>query len=354
MRPLGARRQQAALTVMAALLLVAAIALVIVLQELLAERSERYPEQQGIQPVAMIEGPGKGEHPLFGRPMGAAFSPEGLLYVTDALYDRVCVFDSKGRFLFEFGGRGIAKPLPGAASTWRPGLLNYPVGIDVDDDGLVFVADFRNDQVQVFSADGSFLRVFPDTKAPVGRGSSGQDARGIAVTDVSVRGNEVYATDAYQIFVFDREGRYKRQFGMPGTQPGGLNHPNGVAVGDGVVYVSDSNQSRVQAFTRDGNVLWTAGKPAESMHPTAASDFGLPRGLTLLEDGTLLVADAFQFAIVELSPDGKVTARFGDQGEMPGQLMFPNDVDALGNLVAIADKDNKRVQLVRLVGEKVP
>lgn len=347
------RRQRGALIGLALLLFLTAVVLIVILLNLLQEQPGGFAPQRGIEPVGMIAGPGRGEEPLFGRPMGAAFSPEGLLYVTDADYNRVCVFDSKGHFLFEFGGLGITKPLPGAVATWRPGLMNYPVGIDVDQDGQVYVADFRNDQIQVFSADGSFIRAFPDPKSVVGRGGSGQDSRGIAVTDVCVKGDEVYATDVYQVFVFDREGNLKRQFGRPGKQEGGLDHPNGIAVGDRVVYVADSNHSRVQAFTSSGNPLWTTGSPAESLQPTTASDFSLPRGMAVLDDGSLLVADAFQFAIVELAPDGKVTARYGDQGQMPGQLLFPNDVDALGSLVAVADKDNRRVQLVRLVGDNV-
>jgi hypothetical protein len=163
--------------------------------------------QAGIRPLFVIDGPGTGAYPRFDRPMGAAFGLDGRIYVTDSGHNRVCVFDKDGAFLFEFGTFGVAKPLPGAKNTWAPGKLNYPVGISVDQDGSVYVADFRNDQVQVFNPDGTPLRSFPDPQKPVGKGSSGQDGTGIAVTDVAVRDGKVYATDTYQIFVFNADGR---------------------------------------------------------------------------------------------------------------------------------------------------
>lgn len=345
------RLERTALLVLTVALAIVGAVLIVLLTRLLAPVRDPLPPRHGLEPVLVIDGPGVGEHPRFGRPMGVAFGVEGRLYVTDAEHDRVCVFDARGRFLFEFGGFGVGKPLPGVPATWRPGLMNFPVGIDVDDKGLVYVADFKNDQIQVFSEDGEFIRVFPDRNAPVGRGSSGQDGRGIAVTDVCATGNEVFATDTYQIVIFGADGTFRRQFGRPGIEPGGLDHPNGIAAKDGVIYVSDTNHSRVAAYTYDGNLLWTLGTPVRGVQSTAPAEFSLPRGLTVLDDGTLLVADAFQFALVQVSPDGKVLGRYGDQGSMPGEFRFPNDVDALGDLVAVADKENRRVQVVRLIRE---
>ena len=46
----------------------------------------------------------------------------------------------------EFGGYGSAE-----------GELNMPWGICVDEFGDVYVADWRNDRVQKFTADGEFI-----------------------------------------------------------------------------------------------------------------------------------------------------------------------------------------------------
>jgi DNA-binding beta-propeller fold protein YncE len=176
----------------------------------------------GLRPLLTISGPGVGQDPTFSRPMDVAFGPRGRIYVSDTENDRVAVFSENGRFLFEFGGKGIAKPLPGAENTWEEGLMNYPLGIDVDEEGDVYIADFRNDQVQVFDSEGEYLRSFPDPYTPTGMGSSGQDGGGIAVTDVAVHDEKVYALDTYQVFVFTTEGELLDQFGKPGSAPGDL------------------------------------------------------------------------------------------------------------------------------------
>jgi tripartite motif-containing protein 71 len=309
-------------------------------------------EQAGIRPLFVIDGPGKGVYPRFDRPMGAAFGLDGRIYVTDTGHNRVCVFDSSGAFLFEFGTFGVAKPLPGAKNTWAPGRINYPVGIDVDQDGSVYVADFRNDQIQVFDPEGKPLRSFPDPQKSVGKGSSGQDGTGIAVTDVAVRGGKVYATDTFQVFVFNADGSLARQFGKPGLAPGDLDHPNGVAVGeDGTVYVSDSNHARVTAFTSEGKLKWNLGRPPSTSADATSSVFSLPRGITALDSGDLVVVDAFNFDLARVSAAGKLVGRYGERGVEPGQFNFPNDVDALGNRLVVADKENNRVQVVEIVTE---
>lgn len=306
----------------------------------------------GIRPVFSIVGPGTGAKPRFDRPMGAAFGLDGRIYVSDTGNNRVCVFDSSGAFLFEFGTFGVAKPLPGAKDTWAPGKLNYPVGIDVDQDGNVYVADFRNDQVQVFSAEGKPLRAFPDNHTPTGKGSSGQDGRGIAVTDVAVRNGKVYATDTYQIFVFDTAGKLLRQFGKPGFGPGDLDHPNGVTAGDdGTVYVSDSNHARVIAFSAEGKPRWNLGKPPASSADASSSPLSLPRGIGVLESGEPIVVDAFNFDLVRISRAGALLGRYGQRGVEPGQFNFPNDVGVSGKRLVVADKENNRVQVVELIGQ---
>lgn len=306
--------------------------------------------KKGIQPIWQVYGPGIGEQPLFDRPMGVAVGTSGRVYVTDSGNNRVCAFDSGGKFLFQFGQFGVAKPLPGGKNSYVPGSLNYPVGIDTDEDGNVYVASFRNDSIEVFDGDGSPLRRFPDPTKVVGKGSSGQDGTGIAVTDVAVQDGKVYALDQYQVFVFTTQGELVAQWGKPGTGPGDLDHPNGIGIGDdGTVYVSDSNHARVTAFTPEGKALWNIGTIPQGIDDKTERELQLPRGLTVLSSGDVLVTDAFSFTLVRISPEGKVDGTYGERGVDPGQLNFPNDVESLRNYTVIADKENGRVQVVRLL-----
>jgi hypothetical protein len=77
--------------------------------------------------------------------------------------------------------------------------------------------------------------------------------------------------------------------------------------------------------------------------------FSLPRGLTTLGNGDIMVADSFNFDIVRVSADGKLIGRYGERGVAPGQFNFPNDVDASGSRLVVTDKENNRVQVVEIV-----
>lgn len=307
--------------------------------------------QGNLEPVLAVYGPGRPPLTRFDQPMGSAWSPDGeYFYVADSRNNRICVFDKDGKPIREFGELGVAKPLPGSARTWQPGQLSYPVDVDVDENGDVYVADFYNDSISAFSAQGRFIRRFPDPYKPTGKGSSGNDGGGIAVTSVAVADGRVYATDAYQVFVFTTKGELVRQFGRPGTDLGGLDRPGGIAVDrDGRIFVSDSNNNRVVAFTPEGEPVWVTGRPVAGMQEETDNPFVLPRGLTVLRDGSILVADPLAQQLVKMNADGKVVAQYGVRGVEPGQLNFPNDVAALRDLVLVADRQNNRVQVVKLI-----
>ncbi|MDZ4177726.1 MAG: 6-bladed beta-propeller [Coriobacteriia bacterium] len=309
-------------------------------------------ETRGLRTVLVLDGPGVGANPDFKRPLGAALGSGGTIYVADTGNNRICVFSADGEFEFEFGGFGVAKPASGIEPTWEPGLFNFPTAVAIDDDGLLYVADLQNNQIQVFKADGTFIRRFPDPLTVVGRGGSGQGGLGIAVTGLAIHDDLVYATDEFQIVVFTREGEFVRQFGRPGTGPADFDRPNGLVLDkDGSLYVADSNNNRLVAYGPDGTVRWALGGPVTDISRAAESIFGLPRDVAVTGRGTLVVIDAFEFEIVEVDADGEEIARYGQRGSMPGQFNFPNSIDVRGERLLVADKENDRVQLLELFRE---
>lgn len=307
-----------------------------------------YSAVAGVRPLHVIYGPGVGDKPLFDHPMGAALGRDGRVYVADTGNNRVVVFDANANYLFEFGSLGVAKPAPGGAYSWKPGLLNYPTDVTTDDGGNVYVADFRNNQIQVFDADGRFVSAFPDPAKKVGKGASGQGGRGVAVTSICVHEGRVYATDAYQVLVFTTEGELLAQFGKPGMGGGDYDHPNGIAYDErsGVI-VSDSNNGRVVAVTPAGEPLWTVGSSAGFGTEPVGGVFELPRGVTST-DGGLIVADSLASRLQMLSVTGKPLSTFGRRGDAPGEFNFPTDVAARGDRLVVAEKGSSRVQVVIL------
>jgi DNA-binding beta-propeller fold protein YncE len=63
----------------------------------------------------------------------------GHVFVTDTGNKRVVVFDANGNYITQFGSAGVGD-----------GQFDEPVGLAVDADGTVYVADTWNMRVQVF------------------------------------------------------------------------------------------------------------------------------------------------------------------------------------------------------------
>ena len=92
-------------------------------------------------------GTGDGE---FDMPWGVAVDGQDNVYVADWRNDRVQKLDPAGRHLATFGSSG-------GSSGHDDGQLHRPAGVAVDQDGDVYVADWGNERVQVFSPDGDFI-----------------------------------------------------------------------------------------------------------------------------------------------------------------------------------------------------
>lgn len=298
-----------------------------------------------------IYGPGRGDNPKFNKPMSVAVDAENNIYVTDSQNNRVCVFNSSGNFLYEYGKRGVANPVGGDKATWKPGLFNFPYGIAVEPkSGNIYVADMANRRIQIFDNKGNFVKWFPQASIQ-GTGH----VTDLFPTAIAIRNDKLYVCNPYQIMIFDINGKFLKDIGMPGEAKGEYDRPNGIDVGkDGTIYVADSNNLRVQAIDEKGKVKWVVGEKVGGdgeMKVNPKRIFGLPRNLSVGPDGNIYVMDAFESQIVVIDPKGKIIARMGQRGVDDGKFNLPNGI-AVGKdgTLYIADKENDRVQAVRLTG----
>ncbi len=84
----------------------------------------------------------------FYRPTDIAFAPNGDFYVTDGYGNsRVVKFSKDAKYLLSWGSKGTG-----------PGQFNTPHSVAVDSKGAVYVSDRENNRIQIFDANGKFLR----------------------------------------------------------------------------------------------------------------------------------------------------------------------------------------------------
>lgn len=165
----------------------------------------------------------------------------------------------------------------------------------------------------------------------------------------------IYVADGYgnhRIVVFDREGRYLRQWGSAGNGEGqfaesGGGHPHCVIIGnDGLVYTCDRNQNRIQVFERTGALrrVIAVDPPGFGRAARRAADIAFSPDA---EQTYMYVSDLGSNRVWILGREsGRVLGGIGRAGHMAGEFVFPHTlaVDAAGNLYVAETGSGRRVQ----------
>jgi uncharacterized protein (TIGR03663 family) len=304
--------------------------------------TETHVEQNSVWVWGGTVGTGPGE---FNHPRGIAVGPEGNVYVTDSDNHRVQVFTPDGTYLREWGsrchletGQGCVDPDGDGPLLYGDGQFQEPWGIDVDDEGNVYVADTWNHRIQVFDGEGTFQNKW---------GSYGQTADIANIfygpRDVAVSADgRVYLTDTgnKRVVAFDQDGTYLHQWGGAGAGPGQFEEPVGIDVDSfGDVYVADTWNKRVQVFDGEGNHLreW----PVDAWYGDSVVNKPF---LAVDAQGRVYVTDPEGYRIVVFGPEGEVVATFGRYGFDDNAFSLPTgiDVDEAG-LIYVTDTNGQRV-----------
>ena len=235
----------------------------------------------------------------FNLPYGVAVNGIGELYVADTHNHRIQWFTPQGKLIKTWGRLGNA-----------PGEFNTPRGLTVDVFGNVWVADHTNQRVQKFSYDGRLLGVF---------GAHGGD-------------------------------------GTPGSGPGEFFEPRGMySDADGNIYVAEMVNHRVQVLRNDGTFLRMWGKGGTGGIEQVGSAFGefrLPYQTAVDADGRVWVTDTDNERVQVFTREGVFVKAFGAHGadgtigSLPGEFQKPYGAaaDCVGN-VYITEQENRRVQV---------
>lgn len=162
----------------------------------------------------------------------------------------------------------------------------------------------------------------------------------------------IYVADSgnNRIEHFGADGKFIKAWGSSGdidsgNAPGGtFKEPWGIAVAaDGSVYVADTWNFRIQKFTANGDFVTMWGTAGQAETPEA---FWGPRGVAVDKLGNVYVTDTGNKRVVVFDKDGNYLAQFGSAGVGEGQFDEPVGitVDKDGS-VYVADTWNMRIQV---------
>jgi DNA-binding beta-propeller fold protein YncE len=182
----------------------------------------------------------------FGRVSAVTTDSRGDVYVfhRGKHGDPIMVFDGQGRFL----------------RSWGKDLFGNPHGIRADKDDNIWCVDNGNHQVYKFTREGKLLLALGI------KGKTGTDDKTFnKPTDIAWdrKTGDFFVSDGYgnsRVVKFDRNGKFIKAWGTPGSAPGQFHIPHSIATDSkGRVYVSDRENNRIQIFTRNGEFIkqWT-------------------------------------------------------------------------------------------------
>ena len=247
----------------------------------------------------------------FYSPECVAVATDGTLFVSDSGSNTVRRIGRDGKVTTWAGKIDIEGFADGPGSKAR---FNHPVGLGVNAQGMVYVADAYNSTVRRISASGVVSTL---------AGSPG---------DTGWR---------------DGQGATAR-----------FNTPVGLALdAQGNVLVSEYFNNVIRKITPSGAVSTLAGKPGKGGFADGKAADALflhPQTLSLAPDGSLIVADTGNNRVRRIAPDGAVSTLAGNGegekvtlGALPGTLHQPYGVQALadGSVLVTSMNAILRIQL---------
>jgi DNA-binding beta-propeller fold protein YncE len=173
-----------------------------------------------------------------------AFDSRGNVYITDGdINSRVAKFDKDGNWVKSWGSPGTG-----------PGQFNDLHSIVIDNNDNIYIADRRNDRVQVFDTDGNFKRMFsikvpPD---PLYHPPNGRAARSIVAPNgmcITKGPRQVIfigeSQGAGRVFKVTLDGKVLGTFGHGGRGAGEFSNAHSLACPtEDAVYVGQTDNWR--------------------------------------------------------------------------------------------------------------
>ncbi len=256
-------------------------------------------------------------------PSSVAAAPDGSLYIADNNNERIRVVAPSGIITTVAGNGSLA--FGGDGGPALAASLYEPTAVAVGPDGSLYILDKSNARVR---------RVKPDSTASLAGG---------IITTVAGNGINGYSGD-----------------GGPAVNAN-LNSPYGIAVGsDGSLYIADSGNYRIRRVGTDGIITTVAGNGLIGYNgdgaPATTKRLNYPTSVAVAKDGSLYIADFLNNRIRRVAPDGIISTvggtgapGFSGDGGLAvlAQLYQPVGIaTAPDGSVYVADSFNYRIRAI--------
>jgi YD repeat-containing protein len=211
----------------------------------------------------------------------------------------------------------------------KAGQLKNPTGLAVDSGANVWISDTANNRIDQFSAAGNFIKTF-----------------GWGVSDGKAE-LEACASSC--------------RAGLSGAGDGELSEPQGVTYdqANGSLYVSDSNNDRIEEFSTNGafnrafgwgvsdgkgeREICSSGCQA-GLAGSGPGQLAAPQGLTSDGGGNVWVADSANSRLEKFSAEGEYLKAAGKQGAGSGEFSQVGDVALCKGSLYATDLGGERIE----------
>jgi DNA-binding beta-propeller fold protein YncE len=275
----------------------------------------------------------------FQRPHDLDFNPnETILYAVDRDGNRIQAFDKNGTFLFNFGELGTGD-----------GQFHVPYGIDIDSEGNVWAADRANHRVQKFDSEGNFILKFGNKNdKPSSDPGKFDNPRHVRVDSES---GYVYVADSKnnRIQQFDLNGTFVREIGKLGDKAGEFDLPTTIEIDSkGNFIVNERGNERIQKFDKNWKPILMWGSKG-----SGDSQFCHMEHIAVDKYDNIYVTDpqsdpgcSQQPRVLKFDSQGHFITKWGSYGEKDGQFRDPEHlaVDSDGK-VYVSDRKNEIIQV---------
>jgi len=206
-------------------------------------------------------------------PLDVAISPTKI-FVTFSGYHYIYAYDHKGNFLeviqpnlfngrltgisymgpnlfvvdtdkhrvYELTDKGILVDIIGKRGH-QAGFFNYPAFVTTAKTGEKYITDTMNFRIQKFNRKNQVDTIIGSQGVMSGQLNR---PKGVALDN---HGNVYIVDNSFDnIQIFSSTGKFLLHFGSHGTKPGEFRMPTGIAIDNNLIYVTDTQNNRIQVF----------------------------------------------------------------------------------------------------------